>query len=339
MNDFSIFIGIFIALVVIGYLFTIGLIHYAHRKQLLDVANHRSSHTLATPRIGGLGFVVLILLLLPIYSLLFISAGLADLLGFILLPSVIVAVTGLIDDIRGLSRRLRFLLYFVSALLALGNLKILTDLWSPWMIIGGLLTAFAISWLINLFNFMDGIDGIAGSEAVFVLVALAWFCGAQQATPLATAMLLSAAPVVGFLIANWQPARIFMGDTGSTFLGCFIGCLFLYAIDHAFLSIYSAVILTAGFWVDATWTLAYRILSGQRWYEAHRSHSYQILSRKFGSHQAVTVGLMGINVAWLLPLAALANYLQGHALLITTISLLPLVGLCFIIGAGKSKSE
>lgn len=339
MTSVSIVIFAFIVLAVTGYWLTRWLITYAHRKQLLDIANHRSSHTLATPRIGGLGFVALILLLLPIFCLVYLPSQIMGLLCFILLPSLIVAATGLLDDIRGLSRRLRFFLYFVSALLALGNLKILAGLALPLAIISGILVAFAISWLINLFNFMDGIDGIAGSEAVFLLATLAWFYASALATPLAAGILLSAAPVVGFLMANWQPARIFMGDTGSTFLGCFIGSLLLYAINQSYLSIFSALILTAGFWIDASWTLGYRILSGQRWYQAHRSHSYQILSRKFGSHQTVTLGLLGINIAWLFPWALLANQLPGYALLITTISLLPLIALCFIIGAGKSSSN
>lgn len=339
MTSVSMLILVFLALVITGYWLTRLLISYAHRKQLLDVANHRSSHTLATPRIGGLGFVVLILLLLPIYCFVYLPSETKNLLCFILLPSLIVAATGLLDDIRGLSRRLRFLLYFVSALLALGNLKVLASLSLPLAIIAGIAVAFAISWLINLFNFMDGIDGIAGSEAVFLLAALTWFYAAHGAESLAMDILLSAAPVVGFLISNWQPARIFMGDTGSTFLGCFIGSLLLYAINQSYLSIFSAIILTAGFWIDATWTLSYRILSGQRWYQAHRSHSYQILSRKFGSHQTVTLGLAGINIAWLFPWALFANYLPGYALLITTISLLPLILLCFIIGAGKSSSN
>jgi len=339
MTSVSIGIFAFIALTLIGYGLTRWLVIYAHRKQLLDVANHRSSHTLATPRIGGLGFVALILLLLPVYGLAYLQPHIIDLLCFILLPSLIVAAIGLLDDIRGLSRRLRFLMYFASALLALGNLKMLADLPLPLAIITGIVGAFAISWFINLFNFMDGIDGIAGSEAVFLLATLAWFYASALATPLASGILLSAAPVAGFLIANWQPARIFMGDIGSTFLGCFIGSLMLYAISHSYLNVFSALILTAGFWIDASWTLGYRILSGQRWYQAHRSHSYQILSRKFGSHQTVTLGLTGINIAWLFPFALLANQLPGYALLITTISLLPLIALCFIIGAGKSDSN
>lgn len=339
MPHVSMLIFIFIALTGAGYLFTRWLILYAHRKQLLDIANHRSSHTLATPRIGGLGFVTLILAILPAYCMVQFRSDITDVLYFIVLPALIVATTGLVDDLRGLSRRLRFALYFVSALLALGNLKLPGDTSPLFAASFGIFIAFAMSWLINLFNFMDGIDGIAGSEAVFLLAALAWFFQAGHDLAFANGILLCTAPILGFLICNWQPARIFMGDIGSTFLGCFIGSLLLYAINQSLLTMFSALILTAGFWVDATWTLGYRIVSGQRWYQAHRSHSYQILSRKFGSHQLVSLGLVGINVAWLFPLAVLAHRLPSYALLITTISLLPLIGLCFIIGAGKSSSN
>lgn len=330
-------VGIFIALIGLSYLLTLALIKYAHKKQLLDVANHRSSHTIATPRIGGLSFVILISTIILCYALL--NSQTTSTLVFIFIPILVVALTGLVDDIKGLNQHIRFILYFSCALLALGNLKNLFA--QPiWLIIGeGLFLSLALAWLINLFNFMDGIDGIAVSESIFVLMALAFFSYLGSEINFSYLLLICTAPLFGFLALNWQPARIFMGDIGSTFLGCLIGCLCLYAINANFINIFAAIILLAGFIVDASWTLTYRLLSGQKWYTAHRSHHYQILSRKFRSHQGVTIAYTLVNLGWLFPLALAANHYPAHALLITTISLLPLVWRCFIIGAGRPESH
>lgn len=331
----STLVGLFISLIICGYLLTQGLIHYAHKKQLLDIANHRSSHTQATPRIGGLSFVLLISLLLTSYAVFFNKEYTSAILIFILTPTLIVAITGLLDDVLNLSQRVRFLLYFLSSLLALGNLSSLftQPLWL--LVSGGLILGLSLTWLINLFNFMDGIDGIAGSEGLFVLAALSFFAYQASDAYLHQLLILSTAPILGFLLLNWQPARIFMGDIGSTFLGALIGCLCFYMINAKMITFFSVIILLAAFMVDATWTLSYRLASGQKWYQAHRSHHYQILSRKLGSHSKVSSLYTLINIGWLLPLALAAHQYQQHALLITTISLLPLILQCFIIGAGK----
>ncbi|HOY22253.1 MAG TPA: glycosyltransferase family 4 protein [Cellvibrio sp.] len=328
-------IGLFILLFACGYLLTQGLIHYAHKKQLLDIANHRSSHTQATPRIGGLSFVILISMLIAGYAVFINKESTAAILIFILAPALIVAITGLLDDVINLSQRVRFILYFLSSLLALGNLNSLfaQPLWI--LVSGGLILSLSLTWLINLFNFMDGIDGIAASESLFVLAALSLFAYQASDIDLNYLLILSTAPIAGFLMLNWQPARIFMGDIGSTFLGALIGCLCFYMINAKFITFYSVVILLAAFVVDATWTLSYRLATGQKWYQAHRSHNYQILARKLSSHSKVTSRYSLINIGWLLPLALAAQHYQQHALLITTISLLPLILQCFIIGAGK----
>lgn len=333
------FIGLFILLFACGYLLTQGLIRYAHKKQLLDIANHRSSHTQATPRIGGLSFVLLISLLIASYAVFINEASTARVLIFILTPTLIVAITGLLDDLLNLSQRVRFILYFLSSLLALGNFSSLftQPLWL--LLSGGLILGLSLTWLINLFNFMDGIDGIAASESLFILASLSLISYQSSVADLHYLLILCAAPIMGFLLLNWQPARIFMGDIGSTFLGALIGCLCFYMMNIKIISLYSVIILLAAFMVDATWTLSYRLATRQKWYQAHRSHHYQILARKLGSHSKVTNLYTLINVGWLLPLALAAQHYQQHALLITTISLLPLVLQCFIIGAGKHDNN
>lgn len=328
---------LFITLFTCGYLLTKALIYYAYKKQLLDIANHRSSHTHATPRIGGLSFALIICLITLCHALLLPQTQANSILYFILFPITIVALTGLADDLKGLKQYTRFIVYFFCALLALGNIQTLFAQTCWLIVIAGLLLSLSICWLINLFNFMDGIDGIAASEGIFILASLAFFAYIGSEINFSYLLLLCTAPLLGFLVLNWQPAKIFMGDIGSTFLGCLVGCLCLYAINAKLINIYAIIILLACFIVDATWTLSYRLLSRQKWYQAHRSHHYQILSRNMGSHQKVTALYTLINIGWLFPLALAANHYKEYALLITTISLLPLILQCFIIGAGKSE--
>jgi len=323
-----------------GYLFTHYLIRIAHQKQLLDVANHRSSHTQATPRIGGISFVVIISFVFCGATFFLEREFSTRILLFSLFPAVAVATTGLIDDITGLSQRTRLLVYWVCSVLVLGNASSMLLNQPLWlMLIDGIALSAALTWLTNLFNFMDGIDGIAASQGVFILIALAYFSYTRNGTEFSTLLIYSCAPLLGFLFVNWSPARIFMGDIGSTFLGSIIGSLILLAIHKSFINIYAAFILLGCFSVDATWTLCYRIFTGQHWYQAHRSHSYQILSRRMGSHQRVTLLYGSINMFWLFPLAQIAQNYSQHALLITTIALLPLCIACFIIGAGKVTSN
>jgi Fuc2NAc and GlcNAc transferase len=333
----SILISLFILLFICGYLFTHALIRYAHKKQLLDIANHRSSHTQATPRIGGLSFVLIISLLITAYAVFINQISTTAIFFFIIAPILIVAITGLLDDLINLSQKIRFALYLSSSFLALGNFSSLF-VQPLWLLLScGLVLCLSLTWLINLFNFMDGIDGIAASESIFVLAALAFFSYQAGDINLLCLLILCIAPIAGFLMLNWQPAKIFMGDIGSTFLGALIGCLCLYMMNAKIISLFSIVILLASFWIDATWTLAYRVATRQKWYQAHRSHHYQILARKCSSHSSVTGLYALINVGWLFPLALAAHHYPTYSLLITTISLLPLILQCFIIGAGKHE--
>ena len=160
----------------------------------------------------------------------------------------------------------------------------------------------ALTWILNLFNFMDGIDGIAGSEAAFVAGAAAFLtlCLGGSAGVAAVALALAGA-CLGFLLWNWPPAKIFMGDVGSGYLGYVIGVLALAAGREDPTALWVWLILGGVFFVDATVTLIRRVLRGDRVYEAHRSHAYQWLARRWQSHESVTITTTAVNVLWLLP--------------------------------------
>lgn len=252
----------------------------------------------------------------------------------VFLPCIIVAITGLVDDVKGLTQPTRLALYFCGSLLAITQWNIAGDSWGL-VLFFTVAGAVCFTWLINLFNFMDGIDGIAATEAIFVLAALAYFSVVANQQILAIGLLCATAPIIGFLLLNWSPAKIFMGDAGSTFLGCLLGCIMITAMNEKIITLCSGIILLGSFIVDASWTLAYRIITRQKWHAAHRSHLYQILSRRFQSHKAVSLLYAALNLCWLFPLAALAIKFTQYALIITLVSFLPMIIMCFFMGAGK----
>ena len=144
--------------------------------------------------------------------------------------------------------------------------------------------------------------------------------------------------VAGFLVWNWPPAKVFMGDACSGFLGFTLGLLAIITSLEPVINVWSWLILFGVFVVDATTTLITRVARGEKWYEAHRSHAYQILSRHFHSHRKVSVGVMIINVLWLLPMGFLAAIFPFWGLLICCVALLPLLILAVRVGAGTSAA-
>jgi Fuc2NAc and GlcNAc transferase len=205
--------------------------------------------------------------------------------------------------------------------------------------IGGFIALLTLVWVANLFNFMDGIDGIAGSEAVFVSGAgalLNWSRGGSVG--LTAAMLCLAAASLGFLRWNWPPARIFMGDVGSGFLGFTLIVLGLAANQHGTIPFEVWGILGGFFFVDATVTLLTRMARGDRWFSAHRTHAYQWLARRWRAHLPVTLLVSAINILWLLPWAWLATSRPAYAKDFLAVALAPVVVLVVLLGAGRKES-
>jgi Fuc2NAc and GlcNAc transferase len=205
-------------------------------------------------------------------------------------------------------------------------------------LLGDVLGVLAIGWTLNLFNFMDGIDGIAGSEAVFI----AWAGSALTiwmglGSHGAAAALVFGAACAGFLWWNWPPARIFMGDTGSGYVGFVIAVLALAAGRHAPAAMWIWLILGGVFFVDATVTLLRRLARGARVHVAHRSHAYQWLTRRWGSHLPVTVSVVLVNMFWLLPCAIIAALHPGRAVWMVGIAFAPLVAVALIVGSGRHE--
>jgi Fuc2NAc and GlcNAc transferase len=204
--------------------------------------------------------------------------------------------------------------------------------------LGYLFGTLVIVWSLNLFNFMDGIDGIAASEAVFIGVAggvLVLVGGGSVA--LATLCLVLAAACSGFLWWNWAPAKIFMGDVGSGFLGFSIAVLALGVARDQPAGPFVWLILGGVFVVDATVTLMRRLWRRERLYEAHRSHAYQCLARRWQSHRRVTLTVTAVNVFWLFPWATLATLYPVHAGWAALAAVGPLLVAAVAVGAGRQE--
>lgn len=294
-------------LIGVSFCLTWALRRYALARSIIDIPNARSSHSVPTPRGGGVAIVVTSLLAL-------LLLGAVDLIGYRLMWALLgagagVSILGFLDDHGHIAARWRLLGHFVAAIWALfwlGGLPALPIFGSTielgWL--GHALAAVYLVWLLNLYNFMDGIDGIASIEAICVCLGGVLLYGLTSGVNLETGVpLLLAAAVAGFLFWNFPPARIFMGDAGSGFLGIALGVLSLQAAWVSPELFWAWLVLLGVFTVDATFTLLRRLLRRDRVYEAHRSHAYQYAARHFGSHLSVTSAVLAINVLWLLPIA------------------------------------
>ena len=326
----------------ISLLLTSALRRYALAKSLIDIPNARSSHSVPTPRCGGVAIVLSFLFLLPvlpIFSLLTWSSTWA-LLG----SGAGIAVLGFLDDHGHIAARWRLLGHFSASMWALfwlGGAPPLTVMGATfdmgWM--GGVLAMFYLVWMLNLYNFMDGIDGLASVEAICVCLSTALIYALMGVGGLAWAPLLLSFAVAGFLYWNFPPAKIFMGDAGSGFLGVTLGILSLQAAWVSPSLIWVWVILMGVFIVDATFTLIRRLVRGDKVYEAHRSHAYQYASRKFGRHLPVTLTVGLLNVVWLLPIALCVALLGLDGLLGVIIAYVPLVLLAWMFHAGAVEKN
>lgn len=316
-----------------------GLVRrYALARSILDIPNDRSSHQTPTPRGGGLAIVLSFLG--AVFTVALFGVLRPELYWAFLGSGSIVAVVGFLDDHGHIAARWRLLAHFSAAGWALYWLETLPVLLLPGMAInlgwlGWVFAAIYLVWMLNLYNFMDGIDGVAAGEAVSVGV-LASVVAIVSNLPLEYILLplVLAFSAAGFLVWNFPPARIFMGDAGSGFLGLMLGLMSLQAAKLYPELIWAWLILLGVFIVDATLTLLRRLMRGDRIYEAHRSHAYQFASREYQSHKRVTMGVLAINFFWLAPwsLAVACNWISG--LLALLAAYLPLVILAIRFKAG-----
>lgn len=329
---------LFLAAFGASLLLTWCLRHYALARSLMDIPNGRSSHSVPTPRGGGVAIVLTFLFALPVIVLLgwgdWISAW--ALIG----SGVLIALVGFLDDHGHIAARWRLMAHFAGAIWALfwlGGLPSVSlfgvHLDLGWL--GHIIAAVYLVWMLNLYNFMDGIDGIASVEALCVCLGACLIYSLTGHGGLIWAPLLLAVAVLGFLCWNFPPARIFMGDAGSGFLGITLGILSLQAAGSSSALLWIWLILLGVFIVDATFTLIRRLVRGDKVHEAHRSHAYQYASRQLGRHLPVTLAVAAINLLWLLPIALCVGLLGLDGTIGVVVAYIPLVLLAIRFHAGE----
>jgi Fuc2NAc and GlcNAc transferase len=332
----------FLAAMLAGWLLVGMLRMLTVRWGLVDLPNARSSHAKPTARGGGLAIVLVtltaVLVELATHRISF-SLAIAWLLG-----GGLIATIGLLDDLKNLSAIVRAAVHVVSAmvLFAAVGLEALppSPLWTAGPGVAWIVGVIAIVWSVNLFNFMDGIDGLAAAQCVFVVVSAALVLASHGGIDgSALPPIAMAGAAAGFLIWNRPPARIFMGDVGSGFIGFGLIAGALETSGHGVVSIWTWLILNGLFVADATVTVITRLLQHQRIYEAHRLHVYQKLTRRWSSHGRVTAAYMGINLAWCLPWAIATVNSSASAPLLASAALLPLFIAAAWAGGGRSDTQ
>lgn len=297
----------------------------ARRWQLVATPNARSSHQMPTPHGGGAPMLLAFALGLLVAALW--HAPWTASYTALAAVSMLLMLLGIADDLWTLSVSLRFAAYGLSCLATLPfllPLPLTGSLWLDGLVLS--LGALAMLWLVNLYNFMDGIDGIAASQCLLASCAAAMLSWHRGGDDYGLFCLLLAASQLGFLVWNWPPARLFMGDAGSIPTGFLLGGLAVVGAVEDRLGLACWLILLAMFITDASWTLLWRVATGQAFTQAHRLHAYQRLSVHWSSHQRVDLLFTFVFCTWLLPLAWLSEIYPNYAFLLVILAYFPLLG-------------
>lgn len=329
-----------LACIWLSWYITRRFVLFAMEQQLVDVPNGRSSHRYVTPRGGGVSFVCV---MLGATIALFLLNRIPWMPTLALLSGFAVALVGFLDDRSELPILTRLFVHLSSSAVAIFCLLAIpatTHIFPAILLwIGVGIAILGFTWLINLFNFMDGIDGLAASESACIAavccIMTVFHRGFHEVSLLFGVLAVAS---IGFLIWNWHPAQIFMGDAGSGFLGYSLGALSLMAIGSHDISPWSPLILTGVFAIDATTTLLRRMIRRERWYKPHRLHAFQHAAQIFG-HRNVTLTVIGINLLWLTPWAVLADLHPNLGGLFLLVAWAPVAVLAYLFHAGEVLVE
>jgi len=329
----------FAVVVIVGFTLTLLIRKSALKTNRLDVPNERSSHTSPTPR--GAGLAVVVAFLLGLIALLVENSISDEVFLAVAIPGLAVAIIGWLDD-RGhlTSAKWRLVGHFACASLAVWLVGGLPELplansTIDFGLVGDIAAVIYLVWMLNLFNFMDGIDLITGVQTVTTSVGVAMLLLISTESDLWKIFAVLAASIVGFLFFNLPPAKIFLGDVGSGFIGFTTAVISIIVAKDEPLVAWAMVILLAVFVTDATVTLLRRLLSREHVYVAHRTHAYQHLSKKLNSHLPVSLGVGAINLFILFPIAWLvveSEIIPIFGLLVTYV---PLAIVAALLNAGR----
>lgn len=308
---------------------------YAIRKDIVAVPGSRTLHENKIPRGGGIVFSLLFVFGIAILFVLGITSF--EVLMVLGVGGFVATIFGFADDIVDISEGYKMTVQILLAMWVVYwfEANILIE-WVPsWFSL--FITSFLLVWMINLYNFMDGIDGMAISGALFISIVASILSLVGGGLELSIIFFLLAVSSVGFIIYNWPPARIFMGDAGSIFLGYCFGALVLKSLTNGDISFWIWVIILSYFLVDTTVTLLLRIVIVRR-YLPHRSHAYQNLARIWNSHAKVTGLVMAYHFIWILPLSVWATIDNDVEVIAALLAIVPVILLTLKYGPIFSSS-
>jgi UDP-N-acetylmuramyl pentapeptide phosphotransferase/UDP-N-acetylglucosamine-1-phosphate transferase len=300
-----------VVIVIFSALLTQVFCRIAQNTRLMDKPNDRSLHVSPTVRGGGIVFIGLPLLLLPYLCNVYQDALSNQ--SILVFSTVLIALVSFLDDLFHLSVKPRFCAQAAVALLIAFCMRPqalefgLFSLTNPFLIIPVLF--FVIIWSINHFNFMDGIDGFCASQALFLFFSYALLFNINNAPIHQDFCLLMSFSLMGFLVFNFPPAKLFMGDVGSATLGLLVFCIALIAQQTYQIPIIYWFMLNALFLFDATITLVRRVLKKEKWTSPHKKHAYQRLKQLGVSTYTILFGQFIINALFLI-LVILTNRSQ-----------------------------
>ncbi|OGQ54831.1 MAG: UDP-phosphate alpha-N-acetylglucosaminyl 1-phosphate transferase [Deltaproteobacteria bacterium RIFCSPLOWO2_02_FULL_53_8] len=273
------------------------------RLRVFDIPNERSSHSMPTPRGGGLAIVIGFLLGVSLIQIIGTAVPLRSqyFFGF-LFSLILIASVSFYDDIQHRGIKVKLVTQLVSILIVMAAGNVIDVVRLPWL---GEVHAFIVLypltlvWLLgltNAYNFMDGLDGMAASTAAVACGFFSYIAFREGSHFAYLVSLALGAATLGFLVFNWSPAKIFMGDVGSTFLGFAFATLAIVAAryDHGHTSLFVMPLLLFHFIFDSIFTLIRRLRNGDNVFQAHRTHLYQLINRLGYSHKAVTLIYAGL---------------------------------------------
>jgi Fuc2NAc and GlcNAc transferase len=344
IQNFSIQL-IFEIIVILSFVFLINIIGIylykiaAVKFDIVANPNFRALHQKSIPRGGGVIFAVVFscsIFLLWIFN--FIPFKLFTIFG---IGGFFVTSFGFVDDVIDITALKKlFTQLFISTITFFCLYEDIVKVfdWLPVIFVFIFVIIFLV-WMINAYNFIDGIDGMAATGAIFISGASALIILLTNgAFEIIIISLLLMTCVGAFIIFNWPPASIFMGDSGSIFLGYFFGVLILYTTFTGSISYWTWIIIFGYYIADTSLTLIIRLIIVKKWYRAHRSHAYQNLARISNNHLKVTMGVLIYNLIWLLPLALMSVKFPNVAIIFTLVAIIPAVMVSYKFGPLLSSS-
>ena len=319
-----------------------GIILYrrvAISRDIVANPNFRNLHASPLP-VGG-GIVFSFVFVFSLFFIWWLNQISDDLFWVLAVGGGSAALFGFLDDLKDIRASSKLVAqFFLSGwvLFWLGGGPLLSIGWIP-VLVAIPVTALFLVWMINAYNFMDGIDGMAVSGAVFISGAITLVLLLSNGdSEFFSVFVLFLASISTFLFFNWPPASIFMGDSGSVFLGYIFGALILFTVKSGDISIWTWLIVFGYFFADTTVTQLMRIILVKKWYLPHRSHAYQNLARITGSHLKVTGGVVLYNVVWILPLTIWSVMKPEIALFAVVLAIAPSLVFAFKYGPLLSSS-